>query len=177
MNRRPVNTERAAVRIGRASAEATTDTITEHIIAPTTDIAPQRLSPAHPTELEAPTLPGLELSTVPLDEYTQYRDPWAGVRQTDPHTSRAAAPIAAPKLSTLMAGILELLRARGPLTGDQLVALYREYSAIDPERYPLRSPQRITTARGELVRLGRVRYTGADGVSDLGNAAQLWEAT
>lgn len=65
--------------------------------------------------------------------------------------------------------ILWLLDEHGALTGD---ALYRRYVEAG---YPARSRQNIGTARRELADAGKVRDTGARGLSDMGNPARLWE--
>ncbi len=115
---------------------------------------------------DSPTLPGLELRHVHLDEYAIHRDP--AVRWSDPATSRVAAEIEPVKLSALMATILELYDKYGPMTDDELGHRYRLAG------HPPRTRQRLATTRGELVRLGHVRDSGASGRSALGNAAVIW---
>lgn len=65
--------------------------------------------------------------------------------------------------------ILALLEEHGALTDDALHRLYLEAG------YPARSRQNIGTARRELADAGKVRETGARGLSDMGNSAKLWE--
>mgnify|MGYP003382063269 FL=1 len=84
-------------------------------------------------------------------------------------TSRLAYEHATERRGLIYAAIETLLREHGPLTDD---ALYRLYRAAG---YPLRSRQNVGTARCELADAKRVRYAGARGLSDLGNAARLWE--
>lgn len=66
------------------------------------------------------------------------------------------------------AAILHLLAEHGPMTDDLLYSRYLETG------YPLRSRQRVGTARHELTNAGKVREAGR-GRSFMGNAAAMWE--
>lgn len=69
---------------------------------------------------------------------------------------------------TTEAAVLALLRAHGPLVDDELCRAYAG------SRYRQRSPQRIRTARAQLVRMGLVQAAGR-WLSDSGNPATLWD--
>lgn len=66
------------------------------------------------------------------------------------------------------AAILHLLAEHGPMTDDLLHSRYLEAG------YPMRSRQRIGTARHELTNAGKVREAGR-GRSFMGNPSKLWE--
>ena len=99
------------------------------------------------------------------------RDRYTTLRGTTAETSRLAYERATERRGLIYAAIEALLAEHGPLTDD---AIYRAY--LDAG-YPLRSKQNVSTARCELTDAKRVRYTGARGLSDMGNAARLWELT
>lgn len=83
--------------------------------------------------------------------------------------SRLAFKHATARRQRIYGAILALLDEHGQLTGD---ALYRHYVEAG---YPASSRQNIGTARRELADAGKVRDTGARGLSDMGNPARLWE--
>ncbi|MGK0722603.1 hypothetical protein [Leucobacter sp. W1478] len=91
------------------------------------------------------------------------------VRLPIAETSRLANEHATKRRGLIYSAIEAILAEHGPLTDD---AIYRAYLAAG---YPLRSRQNVGTARCELTDAKRVRYAGARGLSDLGNAARLWE--
>ena len=91
-------------------------------------------------------------------------------RRNDPETSRDAALRIPRGLSDVHDDILRLLADRGPMTDDRLLRLYLKGGGA-------RSPQRITTARHELVQRGRVRWTGEWGTTQRGKRARLWEVS
>jgi hypothetical protein len=90
-------------------------------------------------------------------------------RRSDPETSRDAARRIPRGLSDVHDDILRLLADHGPLTDDRLLRLYVDGGGT-------RSPQRVTTARHELVQRARVRWTGGWGTTHRGSRARLWEA-
>lgn len=90
-------------------------------------------------------------------------------RRNDPETSRDAARRIPRGLSDVHDDILRLLADYGPMTDDRLLRLYVDGGGT-------RSPQRVTTARHELVQRSRVRWTGRWGTTHRGSRARLWEA-
>ena len=90
------------------------------------------------------------------------------VRDRDPATSWHVAPILWDDLSELQSVILWLLLT--PATGDELVSRYAA------AKHPSRTPQRIRTARAQLVAEGLVRAAPEPGRSALGNRATLWQS-
>lgn len=90
------------------------------------------------------------------------------VRRHDPETSRDAASRIPRGLSDVHEDILRLLAEHGPMTDDRLLRLYVDGGG-------LRSPQRVTTARNELVQRARVRWTGGWGTTHRRSRARLWE--
>ena len=97
------------------------------------------------------------------------------VRSRDPETSYVAA-LAMDRRKTrgLSDSIYDLLLTHGPQTDDALYKLYRAAGGT-------RTPQRVRTARAELVRGTEalnptVRATGHLGVSEHGGPAQIWQA-
>lgn len=100
-------------------------------------------------------------------------NPYAGgyggrVRTRDPQASWDVAPIAAVELTALKRAILALLQER-PRTDSALIIGYAAAG------HPFRTPQRIRTARAELVREARVRDSGRDAPSPYGNRSTVWE--
>lgn len=102
-------------------------------------------------------------------------------RKTDRATSqRAARRAAVGDLSATQTNILHLVREyvrkHGVgITDDQIVVEFKRYAAENPETVRCPSPQRIRTARADLVRLGYLQDTGQIAPSDLGNDATTWE--
>ena len=90
-------------------------------------------------------------------------------RNTDPETSHlAAASLASDKLRASQDEVLRFMRARGPLTDDQLV---RTYVGTVPQ-----SPSGLRTRRSELVARGLVEDTGKRVVLPSGRKAIVWAA-
>lgn len=102
-------------------------------------------------------------------------------RVTDRATSRRAARRAATgDLSATQSNIIylvrEYVRKHGVgITDDQLLVEFKRYGADNPDTVRVPSPQRIRTARADLVKLGYIRDTGQLASSDLGNDATTWE--
>lgn len=119
------------------------------------------------------TLPGMGLHTVSNEDIATGHK--LAYRRTDPETSQAAAMIEPRALAALHDVILELLADR-PSTDDELLDQYLELHDYDPDTYPRRSRQRIGTARNELVKFGKVRYSGERRVYKHHLPAQVWEA-
>lgn len=90
------------------------------------------------------------------------------VRSRDPETSWHVAPIRWDALTELQSAIIWLLLT--PATDDQLVSRYAAASL------PSRTPQRIRTARSQLVAEGLVCAAPELGRSALGNRATRWQA-
>jgi|TARA_B100002052_G_scaffold233018_1_gene216003 hypothetical protein len=88
-------------------------------------------------------------------------------------TSSTADLIANPEvLGWVKTAVLRILR-QCPRTDDEII---REYNARVPHPYfPQVTPQRIRTARAQLVRDGLVVEAPMLGHSDLGNPAAIWE--
>jgi len=92
----------------------------------------------------------------------------------DAGTSSDAADVtASTDRARVRAAITVILREAGPLTDDQIVEHYetraRSFSSV-----PWVTPQRIRTARAELVRAGAVRDAQLLAFSTLGNKATAW---
>lgn len=106
-------------------------------------------------------------------------------RSTDRATSHTAAERAAlGDLSATQARVRDLIRAHVVrigvgVTDDQLVIEFKSFALANSHdeygkvRCP--SPQRIRTARADLVRLGYVRDSGQLAPSELGNPSTAWE--
>ncbi|GAB3133644.1 hypothetical protein [Marisediminicola antarctica] len=109
-------------------------------------------------------------SSHPNNTGDSYEGSYGGrVRARDPETSWLVAPITPRALSDLQGAIAELLSAT-PMHDAALVRAYRDRG------FPPRSPQRIGTARAELVTRGLVADTGTTALSDYGNASIVWRA-
>jgi hypothetical protein len=91
------------------------------------------------------------------------------VRSDDPTTSWHVARIDDRALSALQATILDLLE--WPRTDDELIDAYLAGG------HPPRTPNRIRTARAELVSLALVRDTGKTAPSRYGNPSTVWTVT
>lgn len=102
-------------------------------------------------------------------DYGAYAGRYGGrVRTRDPRTSWDVAPIDDDELTALKRAILALLAER-PRTDSALIIGYAAAG------HPFRTPQRIRTARAELVRKARVRDSGRDAPSPYGNRSTVWE--
>lgn len=82
-----------------------------------------------------------------------------------------------PNRTLVRAGITTILNeAGGPLTDEQIVEQYEARAGSHPA-WPRATPQRIRTARAELVRAGQVRDAQLLAFSSLGNRATAWTLT
>lgn len=88
-----------------------------------------------------------------------------------PVTSRLVYERATKTRWQVYGAILAIYEVHGAMTDDEL---YRRYLS---EGYPVKSRQCVGTARRELADAQQVRYTGRNGLSDMGNAAKMWERT
>ncbi|WP_404475108.1 hypothetical protein [Microbacterium aerolatum] len=69
-----------------------------------------------------------------------------------------------------------LTEAGRPLTDEEIVERYQARAGGHPS-WPSATPQRIRTARAELVRAGQVRDAEILAFSNLGNRATAWTLT
>lgn len=95
-------------------------------------------------------------------------DDRARTRLTDPETSHLAADTNKPADSRTE--VMNILRVLGPLADHELVVAHELLS------HPIRfTPQRLRTARSELVELGMVELVeGKIRKTPSGNNAQVW---
>jgi predicted transcriptional regulator len=110
-------------------------------------------------ELDVRLRPSSSPSLGPLFDPTEPR-----ARTSDPVTSHAAAASMLEAADVQRAILVNLLRAHGPMTADELDAL---------------AGWRVTTSGrrlGELERLGRVERTEATRPTSSGRAALVWRA-
>jgi len=98
-------------------------------------------------------------------------DPERRVRSHEAETSWVAATIQPGAAKSVRDSILHILATYGPLTDDEIYAQYRADGGM-------RTPQRVRTAREELInpKEGRrlIREHHHIGYSALGNAARQW---
>lgn len=81
-------------------------------------------------------------------------------RKNDRITSVEAGEAVAPR-STAREAVLWILRKAGPATDPEIAAIHDRYAAHG--RWPAKSPQRLRTARAELVADGIVEPYTIDG--------------
>ena len=97
----------------------------------------------------------------------------ARARNTDPQTSHdAAASVNEPTL--VQTCILMLLRST-PMCDEKLVEQYEMWEKID--NFPQVTPQRIRTARADLVKLGQVVATEYKERMRSGRYGIIWRVT
>lgn len=102
-------------------------------------------------------------------------------RKTDPPTSKAAGKKATKTgTSELHNRIMFLFRTKVVgLTDDELIVLYGERTnpglAYLKGEWPSKSPQRIRTARSDLVKVGLLVDSGQTRTSALGNKSVVWD--
>jgi hypothetical protein len=97
----------------------------------------------------------------------------ARARTSDPTTSHEAAA-SVKELTQKQTAVLDLFRARGPMTDEQLVLAYRE-AEMSSDATPKQAPSGIRTRRNELVQrrlLARVAYRRTES----GRRAIVWGA-
>jgi len=88
-------------------------------------------------------------------------------RVSDPETSHMAQDTIRG-VSELQADILHLIDLYGPLTDEQILAAHDRHGMVS------RTPERVRTARHELVTLGRLEDTGRRGRTSRGHATIMW---
>ncbi len=88
-------------------------------------------------------------------------------RRNQPETSLHAWKIGLDSVGAVQTAVLELL-AQQPMNDDELHAAYLHAG------YPVRSRQRVGTARHELAQLALVIDTGERRPSHMGNPARVW---
>lgn len=88
-------------------------------------------------------------------------------------SSDAAEVITRADMNRVRAAITVILSESGPLIDEQIIERY-EARAGDHPSVPWVTPQRIRTARAELVRAGQVRDAEMMAFSSLGNRASAW---
>lgn len=81
--------------------------------------------------------------------------------------------LAEPQRTRVRAAVIAILREAGALTDEQIVERFVARASAHPS-VPRVTPQRIRTARAELVRDGRVRDAEMLAFSRLGNRATAW---
>ena len=69
--------------------------------------------------------------------------------------------------------VLDTLGTFGPFADHELLWFYGRDTA-GQEIYGRFSPQRLRSARAELVEAGRVEFTGDHSVTDSGRSARVW---
>lgn len=96
------------------------------------------------------------------------------VRSTDPETSYAAAVKAALGASRVRPIVLDIVREKGPLTHDELIAAYHDRVVTSLGEVPRSSDSGVRTRLKELAHQGLVTVADIDGFSNYGNAAKRW---
>lgn len=95
-------------------------------------------------------------------------------RTTDPDTSHEAAASVGVGVRLRVLELIQRMTVKTPqgVSDAQIEQAYQ----LDAHAYdwPPASPQRLRTARKELVEAGRVTYTGNDGETRYGRRTQLW---
>lgn len=79
----------------------------------------------------------------------------------------------AERITKVQTVVLDLIARLGPLTDDQLEALYQARAEAYPE-VPSASPQSIRSRRAELARRGRVAADPVPGTSKYGRRCTRW---
>ena len=100
-------------------------------------------------------------------------EPYKRTRKGDPETSLAAAE-SVTKITEKQTAVLDLLRAVGPVTDEQIGEEHRQMMAFGIE-LP-QSDSGLRTRRNELVRRGLVRWTGEHRKLKSGRMGRVWEA-
>ncbi|MFF1880235.1 hypothetical protein ACFVVC_02035 [Pseudarthrobacter sp. NPDC058196] len=93
------------------------------------------------------------------------------VRSSDPETSYAA--LGASRIRPI---VLDIVREKGPLTHDELIAAYDDRVVTSLGEVPRASDSGVRTRLKELAHQGLVTAADADGFPTYGNAAKRWIA-
>lgn len=88
-------------------------------------------------------------------------------------SSAADETLSSAAKERVAAAITVILSEHGALTDERIVDLYQARAGDHPT-VPWVTPQRIRTARAELVRVGQVRNAELLAYSSLGNRATAW---
>lgn len=91
----------------------------------------------------------------------------------DGHSLAADLSIDPDTLQAVQIVIIDILRRYGPLVDDSIIQSY-DWRSFELEGVPHVTPQRVRTARAELVRKGLVRASTEKGTSAIGNPATVW---
>ena len=94
--------------------------------------------------------------------------PFPATRRGDPETSFAAAEAASPALRASLAAVLTCFTR--PMTDEQMIAAYQ-----GGDFRPLQSVSGLRSRRAELVRQGRLKWTGGWLATRAGNKSRVWE--
>lgn len=117
--------------------------------------------------------------TIPPDPHqaSLFGDPPSApiARHGDPATSAAAAVRAGRSLRRSQEAVLSCLRKHGPMTDEQLVAVYGRGAGLSGV-WPEQSASGIRSRRAELVVAGLVAERGTATMST-GNKATVWGLT
>lgn len=95
-------------------------------------------------------------------------------RISDPETSHeAAASLDPTKLSELMIAIIQITREAGKITDGDLISKYYEYSQIFG--WEVYEPQTIRSRRSDLVKAGKIEFSGEYGITRSGRRTRMWK--
>lgn len=90
-------------------------------------------------------------------------------RNTDPETSHEAADSTSSKVAASQGEVILILSHYGPLADHEIVAKHERLFV--PPTY---SPQRLRSARSELVEAGRVEFADEYRLTPSGRRARVW---
>lgn len=102
-------------------------------------------------------------------------EPRAHARNTDPHTSHAAAS-SVTNLRRSQKAVYDCLFIYGPMHDRELLKVYSRETRSGLRNWPFLSESGLRTRRSELVDQGWVRDTGRTATLDSGRQATIWEA-
>lgn len=98
----------------------------------------------------------------------------AHTRRGDPDTSFEAAERASKNLSAARRAVLGLfMAANKPMTDHDMIFAYNEMHKTVPG-LPKQTDSGLRTRRSELVRAGKVRFSGTYGVTPSGGRSRQW---
>jgi hypothetical protein len=123
----------------------------------------------HPDYRTGRDIAGCQQQTTWRRTRTIAEAPTAVARRTDPATSHEAAR-SHRDAGTIRARIIDLLWTEGPMTDEQLVALFERLHPATA------TPSGIRTRRAELVADGYVEQTSRPGRTKAGRRATIWAA-